>query len=78
MAEKAVRVMIQREWPVTRIGTLEEVELDNGAIRFRTSIRDHGREQPFLVRWFNDPTPAADFLDKVEGGNYPVKEITRH
>jgi len=65
-----VRVMVQREWEVTRIGTLEEVLLDNGAIRFRTAIRDSGRDQPFLVRWFNDPVPAADFLDKVEAGNY--------
>jgi hypothetical protein len=64
------RVMIQRTWKVERIGTLEEVLLDNGAIRFRASIRDSGRDNPFLVRWFNDPTPAADFIDKVENGNY--------
>jgi hypothetical protein len=62
--------MIQRTWKVERIGMLEEVQLDNGAIRFRASIRDSGRENAFLVRWFNDPTPAADFIDKVENGNY--------
>jgi hypothetical protein len=56
---------------------LEEVQLDNGAVRFRTSIRDVGRDQPFLVRWFNDPTPAADFLEKVEMGNYSPDERKR-
>lgn len=68
------KVLIERRWPVTRVGTVEEVIKEDGSIRFRTSILDLGREQPFLVRWFNDPTPAADFLDKVEGGNYPIGE----
>jgi len=50
---------------------VEEVVKEDGSIRFRTSVQDAGRDQPFLVRWFNDPTPAADFLDKVEAGNIP-------
>lgn len=75
MSEVA-KVMIARQWPVTRIGVLEEVQFENGSVRFRTSIRDSGRDLPFLVRWFNDPTPAADFLDKVEAGNF-VPEMKR-
>ena len=68
------RIIIERTWPVQRIGTLEEVQLDNGAIRFRAAVRDEGRDKPFLVRWFNDPSPAADFLEKVEAGNYVTPE----
>jgi hypothetical protein len=70
MMGDTVRVVLERSWTVKRIGTLEEVILDNGAVRFKTSIRDDGRDQPFLVRWFNDPTPAADFLEKVESGAF--------
>lgn len=70
MADK-VTTMIRRSWPVTRVGVVEEVVKEDGSIRFRTSVQDAGRDQPFLVRWFNDPTPAADFLDKVEAGNIP-------
>jgi hypothetical protein len=53
---------------------MEEVVKEDGSIRFRTSIQDAGRDQPFLVRWFNDPAPAADFLEKVELGNYPITD----
>lgn len=74
---EVTRILIERQWPVTRIGVLEEVQLDNGAIRFRAAVRDSGREHPFLVRWFNDPTPAADFLDKVENGNYNPERLDR-
>jgi hypothetical protein len=48
---------------------MEEVQLDNGAVRFRVSINDEGRP-PFLTRWFNDLVPAADFIEKVQGGRF--------
>lgn len=64
------RIFLQREWMVERTGVIEEVELDNGAIRYRVAVRDVGRDRPFVVKWFNDPTPAADFLDNVQAGNH--------
>lgn len=57
-------------WTVQRHGTVTEVQLDNGAIRYHVEIWDENRK-PFLSRWFNDPVPAADFLEKVKAGFDP-------
>ena len=68
MAEVS-RVMKEETWSVARTAVLEEVVLSNGAIRFHVQIMDEGRP-PFISRWFNDPVPASDFIEKVQGGNY--------
>ena len=58
----------EKSWTVQRTAILEEMELSNGGIRFRVSVADEGRK-PFLVRWFNDISPASDFIDHLaEGG----------
>ena len=67
-----VRVLKEETWSVARTAIMEEVELDNGAVRFRVQIADEGRP-PFISRWFNDPVPAADFIEKVQGGRYFAK-----
>lgn len=64
-----VRVIREENWSVGRTAVMEEVQLDNGAVRFRVSINDEGRP-PFLTRWFNDLVPAADFIEKVQGGRF--------
>ena len=64
-----VRLMKEETWVVARTATLEEVQLSNGQVRFRVQIADEGRP-PFISRWFNDPVPAADFIEKVQGGHY--------
>lgn len=64
MGIEANRQMVKQiTWAVPRTGTLEVVHLDNGAIRWNVRISDGGRK-PFISRWFNDPVPASDFLEK--------------
>lgn len=69
-----VKALLREEtWQVTRIGVLEEVELDNGGIRFRVQIRDENR-LPFMSKWFNDPVPASDFLERFRDGRVEPRE----
>jgi len=60
-------------WTVERTALLEEVILDNEAVRFRVQVSDEGR-RPFISRWFNDPVPAADFIDKIKGGHFNAED----
>lgn len=64
---KPETVLTQANWTVQRFGHVKEVQLDNGAIRYHVEIWDEDRK-PFLSRWFNDPVPAEDFLDRVQKG----------
>lgn len=59
-----VHVLRQEKWKIERHGQLDEVEMANGSLRFRVTVWDAGRE-PFIVQWFNDPVPAADFLERL-------------
>ena len=63
------RVLKEETWVVARTAILTEVQMEGGAIRFHVSINDEGRP-PFISRWFNDPVPAAGFIEKVQGGKY--------
>jgi len=65
---KRTRMRPDDVWLVERVATLDEVELDNGAIRYHVQVSDEGRK-PFLTRWFNDPSRAADFIEKVRFGH---------
>jgi hypothetical protein len=56
------------DWYVLRRGKLNAVTFRDGAVRFRVQIEDVGRE-PFITQWFNDLTPAEDFLDRVKTEN---------
>jgi len=56
-------------WLVRRTAILEEVEMDNGAVRFRVHVSDENRP-PFISRWFNDPVPASDFIERMQGGHF--------
>lgn len=66
---EVIKLMKEETWSVARTAVLEEIQQENGAIRFRVQIMDEGRP-PFISRWFNDPVPASDFIEKVQGGNY--------
>lgn len=59
-----VTSMKKESWKIQRFGHLDEVEMSNGSMRFRVTVWDEGRD-PFIVQWFNDPTPAADFLERL-------------
>lgn len=60
----------EESWLVERTASIHEVEMDNGAIKFRVQVRD-GNRAPFISRWFNDPVPAADFVEKMKTGFDP-------
>ena len=64
---KIREVLNQDNWPIQRYAILEEVEMDNGKIRYHIQIGDNipGRK-PFIDKWFNDIVPARDFYDRVK------------
>jgi hypothetical protein len=66
--QKLITPLKSDTWQVTRIASLDEVQMDNGGIRYRVQVADLGR-RPFLSRWFNDIVPASDFLEKLKGGD---------
>lgn len=61
---EVLREVEGKDWLVRRFGVIEEVNLQ-GAIRFRVTVWDEGRN-PFLVQWFNDVGPASDFLGRLK------------
>jgi len=73
MAGEVRELLKEERWLVERTARLEEVELDNGGIRFRVHVSDEGRP-PFISRWFNDPVPAADFIEKMKTGFDPRRD----
>lgn len=69
--EPKVELREQKDWFVRRHAVLDEVEeetVDGIRIRFRVKIWDDGRD-PFITQWFNDSTPAEDFMDRVKMEN---------
>ncbi len=58
---------------VERTARIEEEVLSNGSIRFRVQVSDEGR-RPFISRWFNDPVPASDFVEKMQSGSFDPRE----
>lgn len=66
--EKSREVVDRKKWYVLREGTIEAVTFVSGTVRFRVKIGDAGRE-PFISQWFNDLTPAEDFLERVKEEN---------
>lgn len=69
--EPKVTMLEEHGWYVRRHAIMDEVEeetADGVRIRFRVKIWDDGRD-PFITQWFNDPTPARDFMDRVKYEN---------
>jgi hypothetical protein len=63
--EESTEFMPALTWRVQRFASLHEVvNLASGKIRYKVTVWDEGRP-PFLVQWFNDPTPASDFIDQL-------------
>ncbi len=52
-------------WSVRRTADLDAIERANGRVVWRVLVSDSGRE-PFLRRWFNDPSSARDFIARLE------------
>jgi hypothetical protein len=66
----AVKLILVEHWPVDREARLEEVSSPGKSPRYRVVLADVGRA-PFLQKWFNDLTPASDFIDRVKTGYDP-------
>lgn len=54
-------------WPVERTAVLKEVHLEDGQIQYRVEVFDPHRP-PFIIKWFNDPSPASDFIERLRVG----------
>jgi len=65
LQNKGISQIKKEEWDVRRIAVLDEVVQVNGQIRFRVQVNDAGRT-PFLSKWFNDPVPAMDFIERMK------------
>lgn len=63
---KVRETILEHNWTVQREARLELMEKENGKLVYRVQVRDEGRPQPFVTRWFNDLTPAADFIEGME------------
>lgn len=58
------RVVLRTEnWQVTRFGTIYEVQLEDGRIRYNVQVIDQGRHKPFVDEWFGKESQAVDFLE---------------
>lgn len=58
------RVALRTEnWQVTRFGTIYEVQLQDGRIRYNVQVIDQGRQKPFVDEWFGKESQAVDFLE---------------
>lgn len=63
--DEIIGLTAQRTWHVKRHGEVREVRRSSdNALRYQVRVWDEGRP-PFLHKWFNDPVPAADFLDNL-------------
>ena len=63
--DKVRTTLMETTWNVVRTGRLEEVALPGGSLRFRVKVWDAGRDA-FITQWFNDPTPAQEFLRRLQ------------
>jgi len=70
MAGERITVLDTQQWAVEREARLEEVRKPGRNIRYRVVLADVGRK-PFLTKWFNDLSPASDFIDRVKNGLDP-------
>ena len=73
MAPEIRDLFKEEKWMVERTARIDELVMDNGTIRFRVQISDEGRP-PFISRWFNDPVPASDFVERMRGGRFDPRE----
>jgi hypothetical protein len=72
-------VLQEADWYTLRHSRVEEVEvevLEGSNIRYRVVVWDEGRE-PFIRTFFNDPTPALDFAEKVKAENESHHSVRR-
>jgi hypothetical protein len=65
----------RRTWKVIRYGSVDEVQMKDGSIRYHVQVQDAGRP-PFMTQWFNEESRANDFLDKVLKNANDVVRIT--
>ena len=62
MNELERTALTSESWQVTRFGTIFEVQLEDGRIRYNVQVVDEGRQKPFVDEWFGKEEQARDFL----------------
>jgi hypothetical protein len=63
---KDSKQLLLETWTVRREGRIEELVDDLNNIRWRVTMWDQGRDQPFLVQYFASPESAKDFYLRVQ------------
>lgn len=70
MAELKREEFFSKHQIVVRFYQVDEVTKPDGKIVYHVQVWDEGRK-PFLSKWWNDPTPAMDFVESLmNGGPY--------
>jgi hypothetical protein len=66
--EKEVqRVSIEeRKWQQPRVGRIDQVEMEDGRLKYNIQVTDVGRPTPFIDQYFSSEEAAIGLLDKVE------------
>lgn len=59
------RLIARDDWKVKRIGTVSEVVMANGQVKWRVQLRDDGRPA-FIDQYFDRPDRAQDFFDRLQ------------
>jgi hypothetical protein len=62
---KVERPIKREKWTVVRYGNIDEIIQWDGTVKWRVSIIDEGRDQPFIVRFFALPDIAENFLKRI-------------
>lgn len=65
-------IIIEKEWQQPRSGTVYEVEMDDGRLKYNIQVTDVGRPSPFIDQYFSSEEAARGLLDRVmkqSGGN---------
>jgi hypothetical protein len=54
--------LVTETWAATRIGTIYQVRLKDGRIKYNVQVVDEGREKPFVDKFFKYEEQARHFL----------------
>lgn len=55
-----------RTWQQPRVGTIDQVEMEDGRLKYNVQVTDVGRPTPFIDQYFSNEDAAVGLLDKVE------------
>lgn len=69
--ERSRTIIEEQDWLQARKGTVFEVEMADGRLKYNVQILDVGRPAPFVDQFFSNEDAARGLLKKVmeQGGN---------